>query len=69
MLRFLAGSLKPLHTMGTAPGAALNDLMGYFMLAALYLALCSGLPRPAAVLGAIDAVAYPHNSNEEESPQ
>ena len=37
--------------------------MGYVMLVALYLALCSGLPRPAAIVGATDAVAYPDNSN------
>jgi hypothetical protein len=63
VLRFLAGSLKPLHTIGTAPGAALNDVMGYFMLVALYLALCSGLPRTAAVAGATGGVAYPDGSN------
>ncbi len=43
--------------MGTAPGAALNDVMGYRMLVAFYLSLCSGLTRPAAVVGATDAVA------------
>jgi hypothetical protein len=45
VLRFVAGTLKPVETMGTAPGAALNDVMGYVMLIGLYLALCSGMPR------------------------
>jgi hypothetical protein len=45
LLRFIAGTLKPVETMGTAPGAALNELMGLVMLIALYLALCSGMPR------------------------
>lgn len=37
LLRMLSGTLKPL---GTAPGAALNELMGFSMLLVLWLALC-----------------------------
>lgn len=40
LLRMLAGSLKPLETLGTAPGAALNEYMGLVMLLVLWLALC-----------------------------
>lgn len=40
MLRGLAGHLKPLTTMGTAPGAALNWLVLPAMAALLYVSLC-----------------------------
>jgi hypothetical protein len=40
LLRMLAGTLKPVETLGTAPGAALNDYMGLVMLIVLWLALC-----------------------------
>jgi len=40
VLRFISGVLKPLETMGTAPGAALNEFSGLLMIGVLYLALC-----------------------------
>ena len=40
LLRMLAGSLKPVETLGTAPGAALNEYMGVIMLFVLWLSLC-----------------------------
>ena len=40
VLRGLAGHLKPLTTMGTAPGAALNWLVLPAMAALLYISLC-----------------------------
>ena len=39
-LRQLSGSLKPLETMGTAPGAALNLAVVPLLAALLWLALC-----------------------------
>lgn len=47
LLRMLSGALKPIETLGTAPGAALNELMGFSMLLVLWLALCPAdrLPR------------------------
>ena len=39
-LRALSGRLKPLHTVGTAPGAALNWVVVPVLLVLLYLALC-----------------------------
>jgi len=38
--RALAGRLKPLTTMGTAPGATLNWVVVPFLLVALWLSLC-----------------------------
>ena len=46
LLRILAGTLKPVETLGTAPGAALNDYMGVVMIIALWLSLCP--TRPAS---------------------
>lgn len=40
VLRYVSGSLKPIETIGTAPGAALNDYAGILMLLFAYLALC-----------------------------
>lgn len=40
LLRMLAGSLKPVETLGTAPGAALNEYMGVIMVIVLWLSLC-----------------------------
>jgi len=40
--RSLAGHLKPLVTMGTAPGAALNWVVVPIVLVALWLSLCPG---------------------------
>ncbi len=40
LLRMLAGALKPIETLGTAPGAALNEYMGVIMLFVLWLSLC-----------------------------
>jgi hypothetical protein len=39
-LRALAGQLKPIETMGTAPGAALNWVIVPVIALLLYLALC-----------------------------
>ena len=39
-LRELAGALKPLETLGTAPGAALNWAAVPVLAAALWLSLC-----------------------------
>ncbi len=44
VLRFVSGTLKPLETMGTAPGAALNEYAGLLMIVVLYLALCPARP-------------------------
>jgi len=41
-LRGLAGHLKPIATVGTAPGAALNWFVPPLMAIALYAALCPG---------------------------
>jgi hypothetical protein len=45
----LSGALKPIETLGTAPGAALNELMGFSMLLVLWLSLCPAdrVPRPS----------------------
>ncbi len=48
LLRMLSGTLKPIETLGTAPGAALNELMGFSMLLVLWLALCPARGRSAA---------------------
>lgn len=48
LLRMLSGTLKPIETLGTAPGAALNELMGFSMLLVLWLALCPAQDRSAA---------------------
>jgi hypothetical protein len=40
LLRALAGHLKPLETIGTAPGAALNWYAAPILAVLLYLALC-----------------------------
>lgn len=42
LLRSLAGFLKPIETMGTAPGRAFNYALAPVVLAALYLSLCAG---------------------------
>ena len=47
LLRMLSGTLKPIETLGTAPGAALNEVMGFAMLLVLWLALCPAKHRPA----------------------
>jgi hypothetical protein len=47
VLRMLAGTLKPIETLGTAPGAALNEYMGYIMVIVLWLALCPARSRSA----------------------
>lgn len=47
LLRMLAGTLKPIETLGTAPGAALNEYAGLAMLLVLWLSLCPA--RPAAL--------------------
>lgn len=44
LLRMLAGSLKPIETLGTAPGAALNEYAGLAMLLVLWLSLCPARP-------------------------
>ena len=45
-LRGLAGHLKPIETMGVAPGAALNWIVAPIIAAVLYLALCpAGAPE------------------------
>ncbi len=48
LLRMLSGALKPIETLGTAPGAALNEFMGFSMLLVLWLALCPSRARSAA---------------------
>ena len=48
VLRMLAGALKPVETLGTAPGAALNEYMGYIMIIALWLSLCPARPIEAS---------------------
>lgn len=40
LLRHLAGSLKPLETMGTAPGALLNLAVVPLLALVLYLSVC-----------------------------
>jgi hypothetical protein len=40
LLRFVSATLKPIETVNTAPGAALNEVAGLLMIAVLYLALC-----------------------------
>jgi len=40
LLRELSGRLKPIETMGTAPGAALNSAAIVFAALLLYLTLC-----------------------------
>lgn len=45
VLRGLAGHLKPVTTMGTAPGAALNWLVLPAMAFLFYLSLCPARPR------------------------
>jgi hypothetical protein len=53
-LRELAGSLKPIETLGTAPGAALNWAVVPVVAVMLWLSLCpagdarAGSPRPRA---------------------
>lgn len=42
LLRSLAGHLKPIETVGTAPGHAFNYALEPVLLVALYLALCPG---------------------------
>jgi hypothetical protein len=42
LLRSLAGHLKPIETVGTAPGSAFNYALTPIVLTALYLALCPG---------------------------
>jgi len=44
-LRALSGHLKPLMTLGTAPGAALNWFAVPVLAATLYLALCAAEER------------------------
>ncbi len=44
LLRMLSGALKPIETLGTAPGAALNEVAGFAMLLVLWLALCPARP-------------------------
>jgi len=48
LLRGLSGHLKPIETIGTAPGAALNWVVAPFMVATLYLALCPATAQPGA---------------------
>jgi len=45
LLRALSGTLKPIETLGVAPGAALNDVMGYAMVVVLYLSLSPAKPK------------------------
>jgi len=40
VLRAISATLKPIETLNTAPGAALNEYAGLLMLVVLYLALC-----------------------------
>jgi len=47
VLRGLAGHLKPIETIGTAPGAALNWVVLPIMLVSLWLSLCPAGPRSA----------------------
>ncbi len=49
LLRMLSGALKPIETLGTAPGAALNELMGVSVLLVLWLALCPARREAQAV--------------------
>lgn len=48
VLRELSGQLKPLETMGTAPGAALNGLMLPVLAVALWWSLCPAREKVAA---------------------
>ena len=45
LLRSLAGYLKPIETVGTAPGSAFNYALTPIVLTGLYLALCPGRAR------------------------
>jgi len=47
LLRGLAGHLKPIETVGTAPGAALNWVALPIMLVSLWVSLCPTRPRAA----------------------
>ncbi len=47
-LRALAGHLKPLTTLGVAPGAAGNWLAAPILAGALWMALCPALPKPVS---------------------
>jgi len=47
VLRGLARHLKPIETIGTAPGAALNWVVLPIMLVSLWLSLCPAGPRSA----------------------
>jgi hypothetical protein len=44
--RGLAGYLKPIVTVGTAPGAALNWVVAPVLLLTLWLSLCPASPEP-----------------------
>jgi hypothetical protein len=48
LLRSLAGYLKPIETVGTAPGSAFNFALLPLLLPALYLALCPGRGRASS---------------------
>jgi ribosomal protein S18 acetylase RimI-like enzyme len=48
VLRGVAGQLKPIETIGTAPGEALNWLALPVLLALLWLSLCPADKKPAA---------------------
>jgi hypothetical protein len=48
LLRSLAGYLKPIETVGTAPGSAFNYALTPIVLTALYLALCPGRAKDLA---------------------
>jgi hypothetical protein len=48
LLRSLAGYLKPIETVGTAPGSAFNYALMPIVLTALYLALCPGRAKDLA---------------------
>lgn len=47
LLRMLSGALKLIETLGTAPGAALTEVMGLIALLVLWLALCPAKDRLA----------------------
>jgi hypothetical protein len=48
LLRELAGALKPVETMGTAPGAALNTAAAVLVALTFLLSLCPAQPRGEA---------------------
>ena len=48
LLRSLAGYLKPIETVGTAPGSAFNYALMPIVLTALYLAMCPGRAKDLA---------------------